>query len=329
VVDAAFVPKKAYQAYVESNGPVRVSLPQVLRSPVKLPGDPWIAVPEGGGPGEDPWRAADVIVANDTSQNLSGARVAVWLEDAAGVRHHDGDAMEITVDLEAGSGWSGQWPGGWARDWRVPAAGGTHFLTAEVRSAQGEALATNRYELVVLDTGFDYLDRLTKTDVRSLLDGARKAEGFHFWVGGSVVHAARPGVRGLANGFRDAQAKGVDLYEAVQGEHLFRHLLWQLDGAAYAEALREEIWRIRSEVLSPREKARVLIRYLELLVVRGDERLGGVAARRPRATTEGSGGGTTAGRPAWVDRAEERPPAPPVGRDIATPVDGRHEEEGR
>jgi hypothetical protein len=131
---------------------------------------------------------------------------------------------------------------------------------------------------------------MNKRVVAALLDGAPGTQGFHYWQGGAVAHRARPGVRGLVRGFRDAQAQGIDLYEVVQGEHLFRHVLQELSHLAGAEGLVEDVWRIRSETVSPREKARALLRHLEQFVQRGEARLARTgrapAGRRPPSAAD-------------------------------------------
>ena len=313
VVDAAWTPKKAYRAYLESNQPVRVTLPQALRSPVKLPADPWFATDpadQGRFSGE-PWAGAAMIVANDTSVALAGATVTVWAEDAAGRRV--GDVLtEHRVDLAAQSGSvvaqfeAGPGAGVGAR---LPddLPGGTYFLRARVSSAAGDVLSTNCYEVVVPETTFAWLDTLDAADVAALLDGAPGRAGFHYWHGGAVVHRARPGLRGLLAGWAKAESMGIDLYDTVQGEHLFRHLVPELAGLAGAPAVTDVIWTIRSEVVSPAVKTRTLLRYAELLVRRAES----VAPARRR-------------------QAPARPPAPspspphsslfpPVGRDVPSP----------
>jgi hypothetical protein len=100
----------------------------------------------------------------------------------------------------------------------------------------------------------------------------------------------------------------LDLYETVQGDHLFRHLLQELASIDGAQAVRDEIWRIRSEVLSPSVKARCLLRYVELLARRAQEELAG-PGRRPRRA-----------RPPLPPAADHPDPVaspfPAVGRDV-------------
>jgi hypothetical protein len=320
VVDAAWVPKKAYRAYLESNHPVRVSLPHALRAPVKFPGDPWFTA--RGDEWEElreRWLAADVIVGNDTARSLGPATVTIWLEDADGnvVPFVDRagasrDPVHLTVDVDAESGWSGPWPGaGGSNAVVVPddIAPGTYYLKAKVAAAEGERASTNSYEFVVLDTDFAELPSFTKPQVKALLDGAPATAGFHYWQHGGAAYRARPGLRGLVRGFRDARTRGVDLYEVVQGEHLFRHILHELSHLPQADRLRDDIWRIRSEVVSPREKARALLRYAELFVHQAEARLAQLQrARRPQPVPPTA-------EPA--PEARTTPVAfPPVGRDI-------------
>jgi hypothetical protein len=257
VVDAAWVPKKAYRAYLESNAPMRVTLPAVLRSAVKVPGDAW--VPE-----------ADVIVANQSSRSLPGARVTVWVEDAAGSRLTP--QTGFTVDLRPRTGWKGLLADA---EWTVAgdAPPGTYFVKAAVATGGGETLSTNSYEIVVLDVGDEDLLRLTKADVKRLLDGAGHHTGFHYWHHGSVVYRARPGIRGFVRGFGQAEQLGIDLYETIQGEHLIRHVLGELESLPYGRGVVDDVWRIRSEIVSPAEKARVLLRYLKRFVEKAEVRL--------------------------------------------------------
>ena len=290
VVDAAWTPKKAFRAYVESNAAVRVTLPATLRSPVKLPGDPWT----GG----------EMIVANDTAEPVPGATVSVWLEDAGGAPLDLVDHRQ-TVDIPGGSGVTCT-----IAETRevvpddLPA--GTYFLRAQVSSPDGDVLSTNGYELVVLDTTFPWLASLSKPGLTALLDGAAGAEGFHYWHGGAVAHRAQPGLRGLLAGWGQVETRGIDLYETVQGEHLFRHLLRELDGSAGAEPLCDDIWTIRSETVSPEVKSRTLLRYVDL-VVRRAEALLATRGRRPSSRMRSAAAGA------------DTPPAslfPAVGRNV-------------
>lgn len=270
VVDAAWTPKKAYRAYQESNGPIRVSLPAVLRAPVRLPGEPWAA---GG----------EVVLANDTARPLGPVHLHLRVEGSDG-RELSRLAEEpaATTELDAGRGATATVA---VDGWTVPpdVAAGTWFLAAELTTPSGDRLALNRYELVVADVTFSELDRLTVPQVRSLLDGNRRRPGFHYWQHGGLAHKAGPGVRGLLRGFAHARAAGVDVYEVVQGEHLFRHLVAELAGVRHAAWLVDQVWRIRSEVVSPAEKARVLVAYLERLVGAAEHRLeGGPGPRRRR-----------------------------------------------
>ncbi len=105
----------------------------------------------------------------------------------------------------------------------------------------------------------------------ALLDGAAGVEGFHFWHGGAVTYRAHPGLRGLLAGWNHVIALGTDQYETVQGEHLFRHLLSEFAGVAGAGRLLDDVWTIRSEVVSPQVKARNLLRYIELLAQRAGD----------------------------------------------------------
>jgi hypothetical protein len=306
VVDASWVPKKAYRAYVESNHPVRVSLPQALRSPVKFPGDPWLATaPEDRDRfGDAPWAGAEVIVANDTGAALPGATVDLWVEDAGGSRLDVLDAR-LTADLAAGAGVILDAPSAFVpRD--LPC--GVYFLKARVASAGGDLGSTNAYEILVADTSFTWLDALATDEVAALVDGAPGVQGFHFWHGGAVTYRANPGLRGLLAGWNHVIALGTDQYETIQGEHLFRHLLSEFTGVAGAGRLLEEIWAIRSEVISPQVKARNLLRYIELLV----QRAAGIVAtprRRPakRAATAAV---------AAIPETPAATPFPAVGRDV-------------
>lgn len=280
VVDAAWTPKKAYRAYVESNQPVRVTLPQALRSPVKLPGDPWFGTvtTDRARFADAPWAGAEMIVANDTLDALPGARVSVWVDDATGARLDVLD-VEQTVDLRPQSGWSSTEAGAGPT---VPddLPGGTYFLRAQVADASGRILSTNSYEIVVPDTTFAWLDALQPPEIEALLHGAPATEGFHYWHGGAVAHRARPGLWGLLGGWGQVSARGIDLYETVQGEHLFRHLVPELAGLAGAQHVADVSWTIRSEVVSPEVKTRTLLRYVELLVRRAETLLA-TRGRRP------------------------------------------------
>ncbi|MGH9279326.1 MAG: sugar-binding domain-containing protein, partial [Acidimicrobiales bacterium] len=265
VVDAEWVPKKAYRAYIESNHAVRVTLPSALRSPVKLTGDPWV------GP--------EVIVANDTSRPLTDAYVTVWI---------DGVPFEttFTVDVPAGGAWTGRLADEATEPVVAPdTAPGTYFLNAQIASAEGEVLSTNRYELVVLDTDFFDLSGVSKADVKHLLDGVAHRPGFHYWQGGHVVFRAHGGLRGFVDGFREAQSRGIDHYETIQGEHLFRHVLAELPGLPHADRIIDAVWRIRCEIVSPTEKAGVLLRYIESFVQQAELRL----ARTRRMTRPRTG----------------------------------------
>jgi len=289
VVDAAWVPKKAYRAYLESNHPVRVTLPEALRAPVRLPGEKWLSA--GG----------DVVVANDTSAPVTGAVVEIWVEDAGGARV-DGAELRLTLDLPSGTGTVLAAPAALV----APDVGpGTWFLRARISDAGGNVRSTNSYEVVVPDAGSTWLDGVPRAAVARLLDGAPGVEGFHYWHGGAVTHRARPGLRGLLAGWGQAEALGFDLYETVQGEHLFRHLLGELSGQAGAERALDEIWTIRAEVISPEVKTRTLLRYVEL-VVRRAEAVAATPGRRP----SGRARPTPAGPPV------EESPFPAVGRDL-------------
>ncbi|MDQ3896397.1 MAG: hypothetical protein M3326_03935 [Actinomycetota bacterium] len=312
VVDAAWVPKKAYRAYVESNQPVRVTLPQALAAPVKLPGDQWWAVAHEDAErfGDAPWAGAEMIVANDTDRALSDATIEVWVEDAAGRRVPSADHRR-RVDVAAGSGWaaeSGAGSGAVPPD--LPA--GTYFLRARISASSGGVVSTNSYEIVLPDVMFGWLDGLEGRDVSTLLDGPPAAAGFHYWHGGAVAYRARPGLRGLLAGWSQARARGIDLYETVQGEHLFRHLLAELRDVPGAERLLDDIWTVRAEVVSPIVKARTLLRYVELFVARAEEHLVH-PRRRARADV-----------PAVPVAAGHEPSAfPAVGRDVTSPPSGR------
>lgn len=315
VVDAAWVPKKGYRAYLESNHAVRASLPQVLRSPVKLPGDPWFAAVPGDGDrlGDAPWAAAELVVANDTLVARPGATVSVWLEDAAGARLPVAVA-EVTVDLPVSGGrvaaLNRQGAVALVPDAMAP---GTYYLRARL-DWRGDVLSTNAYEVVVPDTA----PALARTAASRLLDGMPGADGFHYWHAGAVVHRAQPGLRGLLAGWHQAEALGLDLYETVQGEHLFRHLIAELEATPGAGAVRDEIWRIRAEVLSPAVKARNLLRYAELVVHHAEEVVAG-GARRARRTPATAATSLPASA---VPAVTERPPFEAVGRDVK-PSGGR------
>jgi hypothetical protein len=291
VVDAEGTPKKAFRAYVESNQPVRATLPPVLRSPVKVPGDRWLGAerPPGGGP-PAPWVDAGLIVANDTALTQPGACVRVWLEDASGavVKFVDRlgralDGYSLTIDLEGGSGraypdgWPGEAAGAVVPDDLGP---GTYHLKVAVDSAGGRRLSTNSYQVQVLDTVLPWLDELAAEQVDALLEGGPDAVGFRYWDGGRVVHSADPGVTGLLEGFEQARVGGVDLYDTIQGEHLLAHLLAELDGMDGSAHLTHAIWQIRSEVVSPAEKTAVLIRYLAIFRERAENHLVERAATR-------------------------------------------------
>ena len=289
VVDAAWVPKKAYRAYVESNHAVRVSLPEALRAPVRLSGDEWL--PAG----------AAVIVANDTVEPLPGAVVEIWVEDAGGARL-EGASLRLTADLPAGAGAVLPTPTPLAPG---DLSAGTWFLRARISDAGGQVRSTNSYEVVVPDGGFAWLDSLPTAEVAGLLDGASGVEGFHYWHGGAVTHRARPGLRGLIAGWSQVEAMGVDLYETIQGEHLFRHLLAELSGVAGADRVLDDVWTIRAEVISPEVKSRTLLRYVQALVLRAEAVLA-TPGRRPSRRAR-----STPAPPPF-----EASPFPAVGRDL-------------
>jgi hypothetical protein len=186
---------------------------------------------------------------------------------------------ELDVVVEGEGGWSGAWPeAAYVPDDLRP---GTYYLSVAVEVSGGRG-STNAYEFLVLDTTFDDLTSMTKPAVKGLLEGFPGHAGFHYWQHGAVVHRARPGLRGLLKGFRDAHRAGIDLNEVVQGEHLFRHVLHELSHLDGGQPVSDDIWRIRSEIVSPREKARALLRYLELFVARAEQRLASTRrARRP------------------------------------------------
>lgn len=306
VVDAAWVPKKAYRAYVESNHPVRVALPQALRTPIKFPGDPWLATAteDRNRSGDAPWAGAEVIVANDTAVTLPGATIDLWVEDAGGSPLHVLEAR-LTADLAAGAGAILDAPAAVVpRD--LP--GGTYFLKARVASAGGDVGSTNAYEIVVPDTTFAWLDALPSDDIATLLDGTPGVEGFHFWHGGAVTYRAHPGLRGLLAGWSHVIAIGTDQYETVQGEHIFRHVLSEFAGVAGAGRLLDDVWTIRSEVISPQVKARNLLRYIELLA----QRAGEVVATPRRRPSKRAARAAVAARP----EAPAVTPFPAVGRDV-------------
>jgi hypothetical protein len=288
IVDAAWLPKKAYRAYLESNQPVRVTLPQALRRPAKLAGDPWFGRDgDERGPLGEPWVSAEVIVANDSAQPVRGGTVDLWVEDGEGRavpltgRSGQREAkVQLPVDVDAGTAFSyfdripearaGESPS----DWVVAddELAGTYFLKARVSSADGQVRSTNSYELFVLDTEFVELGRLETPRIEKLLWGS-EVPGFHYWSHGRVVYEAEPGVMGFLAGYREARQRGIDLYETAQGEHFFRHILAELDGLDPSGLLLEPIWRIRSETISPAEKTAVLVRYLERFVARVEQHL--------------------------------------------------------
>ncbi|MDQ4145054.1 MAG: hypothetical protein M3198_15195 [Actinomycetota bacterium] len=284
VVDAAWVPKKAYRAYLESNQPVRVTLPQALRTPIKLPGDTWFGAPQRDSPdGARPWVDAEFIVANDTPQRFVNARVELWLEDATAAAMPFTDdsgrelaTYELSVDVEPGAGFSNldrvvQGDEEHApRRWIVPAGtpAGRYFLKARLSTDRGQTLSTNSYEFLVPDMEFRELANLTPAEIELLLNGASGAAGFHYWASGAVVYEAKPGIRGFLDGFQTAQESGIDLYEAIQGEHFFRHILAELGVYEPDSFLISTIWDFRSEILSPSEKTRVLFAYLHAFAER-------------------------------------------------------------
>jgi len=308
VVDAAWTPKKAFRAYLESNHAVRVTLPHALRAPVKLPGDPWFGADanDGGSFADAPWAGAEMIVANDTAEDLLGASVTVWVEDATGARL-DSTEHRQPVDVPAGSGLTcvlGAAGGSVTGD----IAAGTWFVRAQICSAGDEVLSTNGYEVVVPDTTFPWLAGLSAPALEALVDGGPGVEGFHYWHGGAVTHRAHAGMRGLLAGWSQVESRGIDLYDTVQGEHLFRHLLPELAGHAGADRLLDDIWTIRSEVVSPAVKARTLLRYVEL-VVRRAEALLATKGRRPSRAPRPVADAASHGAPL-------APLFPAVGRDV-------------
>jgi len=233
--------------------------------------------------------------------------VSVWLEDDGGAPLDLVDHRQ-TIEIPAGSGVS----------CKVDSVGavvpddlvaGSYFLRARVSSSDGQVLSTNSYEFVVLDTTLPWLAALSTAALTALLDGAPGVEGFHYWHGGAVAHRAQPGLRGLLAGWGQVESRGIDLYETVQGEHLFRHLFPELDGLAGAQPLCDDIWTIRSETVSPEVKARTLLRYVELVVRRAEGLLSTKGRRAAaRVRTPPILGGPSAPPPA--------PLFPPVGRDI-------------
>ncbi|MBW3547116.1 MAG: hypothetical protein KY452_03135 [Actinobacteria bacterium] len=328
IVDAAWVPKKAYRAYLESNQPVRVTLPHALRRPVKLPGDAWFgALPGDEGNGTSrPWADAEIIVSNDTEQTFRDAQVDVWLErdDGTAVPLVDRDGTQLAryrlpVDLAPASGFSyfDRVPSralhSAPSQWIVPEemAPGSYQLKARISTSTGTTLSTNSYDFLVPDTRFPELASLTDEEVTSLLVGA-DVQGFHYWHGGAAVYPADPGVRGFLQGLAEARRRGYDLYETIQGEHFFNHLLNELPAVPGSGFVIEDLWLIRSEILSPREKARVLVRYLELLELRAESRM-----------AHGRGNGRSPVLPpspldADVQPMPGGPISPPVGRDVAS-----------
>jgi hypothetical protein len=251
-----------------------VTLPQALRQPVKLRGDPWFGRAGGErGPLVHPWVTAEVIVANDTSEALRDGTIDVVVEDADG---RGVGAVQLPVDVDAGTGFSyfdripearlRDDPAAWVVGDEPP---GTYYLRASISGPDGRVLSTNSYELAVLDTAFPELLALDPAALQAVLHG-RGGAGFHFWAHGQLVHKAEPGVAGLVAGYRHAQRQGVDLWDVVQGEHFFRHLLEELHGLEEADVLVDTVWRIRSEIVSPAEKTAVLMRALERLIEQAD-----------------------------------------------------------
>jgi hypothetical protein len=240
-------------------------------------------------------------------------KVEVWVDDGAGARLPFVDRA-VSVDLAPGSGWTSletQAEAG-ATGETVPddIPPGTYFLRARISSSDGEVLSANTYELVVPDVAFGWLDHLSGPEVATLLDGAPGAHGFHYWHGGAVAYRAEPGLRGFLAGWRQAESRGIDLYETVQGEHLFRHVLAELPGVPGAGPVLDDVWTIRSEILSPAVKARTLLRYVEH-VVRRAEALVDSPGRRPSRQAK-------AVPQPRAGRAVPDPPARffPVGRDV-------------
>ena len=278
---------------------MRVSLPQALREPVRLPGDEWLSA------------GADVVVANDTAEPLPGAVVELWVEDAGGSRV-DGAGLRLTVDLAAGAGAVLAAPAALAPP--HPEAG-TWFLRTSITDAAGGVRSTNSYEVVVLDAGVPWMDSLPTAEVAALLDGAAGVEGFHYWHGGAVAHRAHPGLRGLLAGWSQVEAVGTDLYETVQGEHLFRHLLSELSGVPGAAHVLDDIWTIRAEVISPEVKTRTLLRYVELLIRRA-EAVVATPGRRPSKRVRQPALRAARAQPAPAAPAVDASPFPAVGRDL-------------
>ena len=303
VVDAAWVPKKAYRAYVESNQAIRVTLPQALRRPAKLAGDPWFGRDEDErGPLGEPWVSGEVMVANDTPEPVRGGTVALWVEDGEGrkvaLSGRSGqrvESVQLPVDIDAGTALSyfdrlpearaGGAPSEWAVDEELPA--GKYFLKARISSADGRELSTNSYELCVLDTSFADLGALDTSSIERLLWGDH-VPGFHYWGHGRVVYEAEPGVMGFLAGYREARHRGIDLYETTQGEHFFRHILAELEALDATGLLLEPIWWIRSETVSPAEKTAVLFRYLDRFVTRVEQHLRGRGVPTPLRRVEPS-----------------------------------------
>ena len=281
VVDAAWTPKKAYRAYVESNHPVRVALPQALRSPVKLPGDPWFATAADDRSRftDAPWAGAEMIVANDTLETLSGAQVSVWVEDAAGAR---------VAAVDVATGQSTCWPqSGWTSadagtGPTVPddLPGGTYFLRAQIADAAGRVRSTNSYEIVVPDPTFAWLDSLRPARSRPCSTARPPPRASTTGMAAPSCTAPVLGCAACWPAGARSRRRGIDLYEAVQGEHLFRHIVPELAGLAGAEHVTDAAWTIRSEVVSPEVKTRTLLRYVEL-VVRRAETLLATRGRRP------------------------------------------------
>ena len=339
VVDAGWVPKKAYRAYLESNHPVRVTLPRALRASVKLPGDPWMGAATGPAAGHEPWADSELIVANDTCSAFPKARIDVWLEDHDGARlplvdrsGHERESYQLSVDLPPRRGFSyfERLPRARASDppdaFVVGAAtpGGTYHLKASVSTAGGETLSTNSYELLVPDTTFPGLEDLSASQTATLLDGVHEGAGFNYWDQGRVVHRAPAGVRGLLAGLRQAQDMGLDLHETTQGEHLVRHIVAELDSVEGADLLLDTIHTIHSEIVSPAEKTAVLLRYLRLFAERAEQALATAPSapsgpeRRARAPRPRSWS-----RPAF-EPADHSIGATPVGSDRTPRPPGRH-----
>ena len=224
--------------------------------------------------------------------------------------------------MGAGAGTTATLPvAGWTIPSDVPC--GVYFLVAEVASAKGKRLALNRYELLVPDVTFPELGGMAPTHIRGLLEGSRRRQGFHYWQHGGLAHKADAGLAGLVKGFRDALAAGVDVDEVVQGEHLFRHLLAELAGVEHARWLVDQVWRIRSEIVSPAEKARVLVDYLELLVAAAMRRLADGTPARAQPSRR------SPARAVTKTVATEVTPWVPVGRDVTDGPRGGPREERR